>query len=236
MEFTELEELNDMIIYSKSYRPSLIPKFTKYFDFDFKAPQDLNFVSFDELLDNSFEDLPSPEIQHKTSQKINVPEKSNETIDDIIEDISNSVANFVFNVSPGPSPKKIEDPVISQQMKPIEEEEEHKLEESPENNEKNIQETKIEEANEENNKEMDPNENREEEKKTGSFDDKKNFLKIEKDNISQTYTEKRKLTSCLTENIKQNKGPVKFHFLISFRIFLMNLFELFFFIFLYFIF
>lgn len=206
MEFTEIDELNDMIVYSKSYRPSLIPKFTKYFDFDFKAPQDLNFVSLDELMENSFEDLQSPEIRHKPSQKINVGvEKSNETIEDILEDISNSMANFdIGMVSPVLSPKKYDDGGHNQQMKPIDEEAENKFEESPRQERKK----KTEANTEMENKDIDTIENKDDDKKVSSLDDKKNFLKLENENVSQTFTEKRKITSCLTENIKQNKGPV----------------------------
>ena len=206
MEFTEIGELNDILIYSKSYRPSLIPKFTKYFESDFQSAQDFNFVSMDELMENSFEDLSSPEIHHKPSIKISLgAENANETIDEILEDISNSLANNDFR-SPSSSPKKKrteEEFVNGIPMGPIVEvhtRNEESLEiagieqKSPEIKEETMYE-------EEEEKEM------MDDKKPSSLDDKKNFSKLEKENISQTFTEKRKLTSCLTENIK-NKGPV----------------------------
>ena len=216
MEFTEIDELNDMIIFSKSYRPSLVAKFTKnaFFDLDFKTAQDFNFVSFDELLDNSFDDLTSPEIGPKTSSKIVLAlEKSNETIEDILADIGNSIANYEFNLaSPLTSPKKKkteEDFALNNSMKPIQEVE-HKKEGSFEAQEaeNKIPQIKEQVINEDEGKQDDDDDEDEKEKKINSADEKKNFLKLEKDNVSQTFTEKRKLTSCLTENIKMNKGPV----------------------------
>lgn len=209
MEFTELDELNDMIVFSKSYRPSLIPKFNKYFDFDLKAPQDLNFVSFDELLDNSFEDIPSPEVAKKSPQKLLSfqPERANETIEDILEDIGNTMANIDMNFSPLTSPKKIERQDDPSLLKPIEEETEHKIEESPVQKPKREEEVikyDIVENGPYENEAVDNKEDR----KADSLDEKKKILK--QDNVSQSYMEKRKYTSSWwQENIKQNKGLVR---------------------------
>ena len=205
MEFTEIEELNDILIYSKSYRPSLITKFTKYFESDFHTAQDFNFVSLDELMENSFENFSSPEIHQKPSIKISIAtEKTNETIDEILADISNSLAtNDLRSPSLSPKKKKNEEefgihmgPIVEVQTRNEESLEIVGIEQkSPEIKEETMYE-------EEEEKEMREN------KKPSSVDDKKNFLKLMKENVSQTFTEKRKLTSCLTENIK-NKGPVK---------------------------
>lgn len=215
MEFTEIDELNEMISYSKTYKPSLIPKFNKFFDFDFKSAQDLNYVSMDELLEHSFEDLnPSEFLQKPNSKSIFSTEKQNETIEDILQDISNSLLNIDINTFPMTSPQKkfIEDEFS---MKPIQEVE-NKKEGSFELNDFQQQKSPEKRKEEEEIKEGE-NEDKDELKKMNSMEEKKFFLKLEKENVSQTFTEKRKLASCLTETIK-NKGSVsKYIFIFIFN-------------------
>lgn len=209
MEFTEIDELNDMIVFSKSYRSSLIPKFSKFFDLDFKTPSDLNYISLENLIENSYEDLPSPSQNpaHKAVPTIRVKpiesEKQNETIEEILNDISSSMVNFELNISAIASPlkKKSEESSLFSPIK----EAEHKKEESEaelieeKENSPEKKPTHEEDKNEEENKGQ-----------NNSLDDKKNFAKREDGDVSQTFTEKRKLTSCLTENIRLSKGPVNF--------------------------
>lgn len=208
MEFTEIDELNEMIIYSKSYKPSLIPKFNKFFDFDFKSAQDFNYISMDEMMDHSFDDMnPSGFVQMPVSKLVFSTEKQNETIEDILQDISNSLANLEINTSPLTSPKKkIEDETFMKPIQEVDNKKEGSFEavqlDFDKNPEKIIEEEEM----------KDPyNEEKDDLKKTSSMEEKKNFLKLEKENVSQTFTEKRKITSCLSETMK-NKSSVKPYF------------------------
>lgn len=204
MEFTEIDELNDMIVYSKSYRPSLIPKYSKFFDLDFKSPSDLNYFSLDNLIENSFEDIPSPSPENKNRQVSKgitfESEKKNETIEEILNDISTSIANFELNISiVSPTKKRSEEtPLLSPIKEQIKKEESHR-----EHIESNSA-TKKEERSEENN----GGDGEEKKQETSSMDERKSIIKRQDGDISQTFTEKRKITSCLTENIRMSKGPV----------------------------
>lgn len=184
MEFSEIAEINDMINYSKSFRPILLQRYAKGFalDDDFQS-QDVNFFTYEDLLNNSFASMHEEVKGEQIQQIISLDFKNNQSLEEILADITNSFlanGNKEFLCENEEKDIKIEMKKIIKMMVPDE---------------------KLEKIVEEDQNEKEEDVRRENQNQTFSENinlDKKKIEKLEENHVSQTFTERKLSKSYLT--------------------------------------